>query len=109
MKPEKFSLNILRLSVMLIATTIWNYTAMKETNSLFTDITAEECATTSGGSTQVSFDLNTFLFILGASLVFGNPSNDPVLAREEYLFAWESAFVFGGNQSKPGKSRHKNG
>ncbi|MBR8838307.1 MAG: hypothetical protein DSM106950_30975 [Stigonema ocellatum SAG 48.90 = DSM 106950] len=73
---------------------------MEVTSPLFTDLTAEECTTVSGGSTQVSFDLNTFLFILGASVVFGNPSNDPVLAREEYLFAFESAFVFGNGKKK---------
>jgi hypothetical protein len=79
---------------------------MDENNSLFTDLTDEECATVSGGSTQVSFDLNTFLFILGASAVFGNASNDPVLAREEYLFAWESSFVFGNNTSD-NTSKHR--
>jgi hypothetical protein len=84
---------------MLVATAILDYTPMKEGSGLFTDLTAEECATVSAGSTQVSFDLNTFLFILGASIVFGRASSDPVLAREEFLFAWESAFVF-GNQGK---------
>lgn len=73
---------------------------MEEKNPLFTDITTEESATVSGGATQVSFDLNTYLFILGAGIVFGNPG----LTREEVQFAWENAFVFDKDKKRKKRS-----
>jgi hypothetical protein len=62
---------------------------MEEDNTLFQEITPKESAVVSGGYSQVSFDLNTYLFILGAGVVFGNPGLTP----DEIQFAWESAFV----------------
>ncbi|MBW4688714.1 MAG: hypothetical protein KME40_27420 [Komarekiella atlantica HA4396-MV6] len=55
-------------------------------NALFTEITAEESATVSGG-TEVNFGLNQYLFILGAGTVFGVPG----LTAQETNFAFESA------------------
>ena len=43
-----------------------------------------------GGSNQISFDIERYLFILGAGLLFGNPG----LTKDEIQFAWERAFVF---------------
>ncbi|WP_414569446.1 hypothetical protein [Nostoc sp. CCY 9925] len=63
---------------------------MEEDNTLFQEITPEESAAVSGGYLQVSFDLNSYLFILGAGVVFGNPGLTP----DEIQFAWESAFIF---------------
>ncbi|MGH1393170.1 MAG: hypothetical protein ACRAVC_03935 [Trichormus sp.] len=63
---------------------------MEENNTLFQAITPEESAVVSGGNLQVSFDLDTYLYILGAGVVFGNPGLTP----DEIQFAWESAFVF---------------
>lgn len=63
---------------------------MKENNTLFQAITPEESAVVSGGYLPVSFDLDTYLYILGAGVVFGNPGLTP----DEIQFAWESAFVF---------------
>ncbi|NDJ25330.1 hypothetical protein GS682_27560 [Nostoc sp. B(2019)] len=68
-----------------------------ETNALFTDVTVEESATVSGGTdykkdgTYVNFDLNGYLFILGAGVVFGNPGLTP----DETQFAFESAIHLG--------------
>ncbi|MBD2771504.1 hypothetical protein [Iningainema tapete] len=73
---------------------------MEEKSQLFTDITTEECANVSGGGTRVSFDLNTYLFILGAGVVFGNPG----LTYEETQFAWENAFVFDKNKKSKKRS-----
>ena len=39
--------------------------------SLFNEVTTEESATVSGGATTVNFDLNTYLFTLGAGAIFG--------------------------------------
>ena len=38
--------------------------------SLFSEVTTEECATVSGGLTVVNFDLNTYLFTVGAGAIF---------------------------------------
>jgi hypothetical protein len=64
-------------------------TVMEEKNPLFSEITPEEAAVVSGGN-KFRFDLNTYLFILGAGVQFGNPG----LTREEVQFAWEKSFVF---------------
>lgn len=61
-----------------------------ETNTLFTDITAEESATVSGG-TEVNFDLNKYLFVLGVGVVFGNPTLTP----DEIQFGFEEAISLG--------------
>jgi len=62
---------------------------MKEQSILFTELSSEESAAVSGGRV-VGFDLNTYLFILGAGVVFGNPGLTP----EEVNFAWMNSFVF---------------
>ncbi len=74
-----------------------------EEKPLFTDLTSEESAAVSGGI-RVRFDLDTYLFILGAGILFGNPglTSDeiqfawkyPGLTSDEIQFAWKSAFVF---------------
>ncbi|MBD2771498.1 hypothetical protein [Iningainema tapete] len=38
--------------------------------SLYTEVTAEESALVSGGQSTVNFDLNTYLFVIGAGAVF---------------------------------------
>ena len=38
--------------------------------SLFNEVTTEESATVSGGVTTVNFDLNTYLFTIGAGAIF---------------------------------------
>ena len=63
---------------------------MNQKSPLFTEITPEESSTVSGGLTQVTFDLNRYLFILGAGVLFGNSGLTP----DEIQFAWEKAFVF---------------
>ncbi|MBW4688712.1 MAG: hypothetical protein KME40_27410 [Komarekiella atlantica HA4396-MV6] len=68
---------------------------MEDISPLFTELNLEESAAVSGGNLQVSFDLNTYLFILGAGVVFGNPGLTP----DEIQFAWESSFVFGPQPS----------
>lgn len=67
---------------------------MQEENPLFTEISAEESAAISGGI-GVRFDLDTYLYILGAGVVFGNPG----LTSDEIHFAWMSAFIFNDNQA----------
>lgn len=62
---------------------------MKEQSPLFTELSSQESAVVGGGR-RVSFDLDTYLFILGAGVVFGNPGLTP----DEVHFAWMSAFVF---------------
>lgn len=62
---------------------------METNNELFTEISSEAAAAVNGGL-RVSFDWNTYFFILGAGVLLGNPGLTP----EEIQFAWESAFVF---------------
>jgi hypothetical protein len=69
-----------------------------EEKHLFTELISEESATVSGGI-RVRFDLDTYLFILGAGILFGNPG----LTSEEIQFAWQSAFVF--EDSSPSQKR----
>lgn len=73
---------------------------MEEIGPLFTELNLEESAAVSGGYLQVSFDLNTYLFILGAGVVFGNPGLTP----DEIQFAWESSFIF---DSQPRSRRRR--
>ncbi|KAF3885927.1 MULTISPECIES: hypothetical protein [Nostocales] len=70
-----------------------------EKNPLFTELNSEESAAVSGGASRVGFDINTYLFILGAGVLFGNPG----LTSEEIQFAWEQSFV----SNKPSKSRRR--
>lgn len=63
---------------------------MMEPNILFTEVTDKQAATVCGGAVIVSFNLNTYLYIIGAAYAFGNPGVTP----EEIQFAWESAFTF---------------
>lgn len=67
---------------------------MNEQSPLFTKLSSEESAAVSGGR-RVSFDLNTYLFILGAGVVFGNPG----LTSDEIHFAWMQSFIFDHEQS----------
>ncbi|WP_341528628.1 hypothetical protein WKK05_04655 [Nostoc sp. UHCC 0302] len=62
-------------------------------NTLFTDITVEESATVSGGTYGdiVNFNLNKYLFVLGAGVVFGNPG----LTADEVQFGFENAISLG--------------
>ncbi|MBD2346491.1 hypothetical protein [Anabaena subtropica] len=62
---------------------------MKEQNPLFTELSSQESAVVSGGR-RVSFDLDTYLYILGAAVLFGNPG----LTSEEIHFAWTQSFIF---------------
>jgi hypothetical protein len=58
--------------------------------ALFEEITPEQSAIVSGGGmdpTVVNFDLNSYLFILGAGVVFGNPG----LTWQETNFAFEQS------------------
>lgn len=68
---------------------------MNDNTPLFTEINPEESAAVSGGRRVIGFDLNTYLFILGAGVVFGNPGLTP----QEIQFAWESAFIFDDSPS----------
>ncbi|MDJ0695477.1 hypothetical protein [Mastigocoleus sp. MO_188.B34] len=68
---------------------------MKQQNSLFTEINVDELITASGGTNQISFDIERYLFILGTGFLFGNPG----LTKDEIQFAWERAFIF-DNQHK---------
>lgn len=63
---------------------------MPKQDSLFTNLSIEEAAAVNGGNPPVTFDMDIYLYILGAGVVFGNPGLTPA----EIQFAWESAFVF---------------
>ena len=84
---------------MLIAIEIWSHTAMEYISPLFTDLTAEESASVNGG-TQVNFDLNTYLFIIGAGVVF-----DGGLTPQLIDFAFQSAISTNSNSSSSGKKQ----
>ncbi len=75
---------------------------MEDSNPLFQEITPEESASVSGGNLQVGFDMNTYLFMLGAGVVFGNPG----LTQDEIQFAWKSAFII-SNTSRLCRSRRR--
>ncbi|MUG97506.1 hypothetical protein F7734_36365 [Scytonema sp. UIC 10036] len=72
---------------------------MKEHHPLFTEISSQEASTVSGGRSRVGFDLDTYMFILGAGVLFGNPGLTP----EEIQFAWEQAFIFDTRSHKKKK------
>lgn len=77
------------------------------TKSLFVDLDAKESAAVSGGGiwygyspykpvengTVVNFNLNKYLFVLGAGVTFGVPG----LTAEEMNFAFESAVELGSD------------
>ena len=58
-----------------------------ETISLFSEVTTEESATVSGGA-NVNFDLNSYLFVIGAGAVFngGVTTNVVNTAFQKALF-----------------------
>jgi hypothetical protein len=57
-------------------------------NNLFTEVTVEESATVSGGQVDNLFNLDQYLYVLGAGVTFGNSG----LTTAEVQFAFESAF-----------------
>ncbi len=66
-------------------------------NNLFTEVNFEESATVSGGQTTpgtpgtgtFNFNLNKYLFIVGAGVVYGNAG----LTANELDFAFEQAIL----------------
>jgi hypothetical protein len=58
-------------------------------NNLFTQVTVEESATVRGGEVTNLFNLDQYLYVLGAGVTFGNPG----LTTAEVEFAFESAFT----------------
>ncbi|WP_414569444.1 hypothetical protein [Nostoc sp. CCY 9925] len=63
-----------------------------ENNALFTEVSAEQSQVVSGGkkrghSDSLTFDLDAYLFVLGAGVVFGNPT----LTSDEIQVGWEYA------------------
>ncbi|UKO97314.1 hypothetical protein [Nostoc sp. UHCC 0870] len=62
-------------------------------NNLFTEVTVEESATVSGGQVDNLFNLDQYLYTLGAGVTFGNPG----LTTAEVQFAFESAFINDNN------------
>lgn len=73
-----------------------------EKSPLFTELTPEESSTVSGGRSRVKFDLDTYFYLIGAGITFGNPG----LTQEEIQFAWENSFVF-NDSSNRGRRRSK--
>ncbi|MBD2503110.1 hypothetical protein [Anabaena azotica] len=59
-------------------------------NNLFTEVAVEESATVSGGQVTNLFNLDQYLYIIGAGTTFGNSG----LTTDEVQFAFESAFGF---------------
>jgi hypothetical protein len=59
-------------------------------NNLFTEMNSEESVNVSGGlvSPGLTFNLDNYLFFLGAAQVFGAPG----VTTGEVQFAWEKAF-----------------
>ncbi|MDJ0735868.1 MAG: hypothetical protein QNJ47_17695 [Nostocaceae cyanobacterium] len=72
---------------------------MEGKKPLFTDLTPEESASVSGGN--ISFNLNMYMFMLGAGVLFGNPGLTP----DEIQFAWEQSFVFNRRRSRRRRRR----
>ncbi len=59
-----------------------------ESISLFNEVTIEESATVSGGAAIVNFDLNSYLFVIGAGAIFngGITTNVVNIAFNRALF-----------------------
>jgi hypothetical protein len=55
--------------------------------NLFSEISAEQSAVVSGGVNDFRFNLDAYLFILGAGVVFGVPT----LTEQETNFAFQKA------------------
>jgi hypothetical protein len=51
---------------------------------------ASQSADGSGGGRRFSFDLNFYIFGMGAAYLFGNPG----VTKEEVQFVWERSFRF---------------
>jgi hypothetical protein len=64
-------------------------------NEMFTEVTAEESATVSGGVFTGGFSLDLYLFGLGAALQFGNPG----VTADEVQKVWENS-VFGADPTR---------
>jgi hypothetical protein len=62
-------------------------------NNLFTEVAVEESATVSGGRVDNLFNLDQYLYVIGAGTTFGNPG----LTADEVQFAFESAFGISRN------------
>lgn len=64
-----------------------------ENNALFTEVSAEQSEVVSGGGRRkykkndFHFDLDSYLFVIGAGQIFGNPGLTP----DEVQVAWELA------------------
>jgi hypothetical protein len=58
-----------------------------ETKELFVELASEESVNVSGGAVTFSFNLDDYLYILGAAQVFGNPG----VTTSEVQSAWEAA------------------
>ena len=57
-------------------------------NKLFSEVSFAESATVSGGQVTNLFNLDQYLYVLGAGITFGNSG----LTTDEIQFAFESAF-----------------
>jgi hypothetical protein len=58
-----------------------------ENQELFVELASEESVAVSGGMTSLTFNLDDYLFVLGAAQVFGNPG----VTTSEVQAAWEQA------------------
>ncbi|BCL37162.1 hypothetical protein [Nostoc sp. MS1] len=56
-------------------------------NNLFTVVNSEESAIVSGGATALTFNLDDYIFLVGAGQLYGNPG----LTANELDAAWEQA------------------
>ncbi|MEA5568057.1 hypothetical protein [Anabaena sp. UHCC 0399] len=64
-------------------------------NNLFTEVSFEESATVSGGQVTNLFNLDQYLYILGAGITFGNAG----LTTDEIQFAFERSFDFNNDNN----------
>ncbi len=64
-------------------------------NNLFIEVAIEESATVSGGQVNRLFNLDQYLYTIGAGTTFGNAGLTPA----EVQFAFESAFGTGTTTS----------
>ena len=68
----------------------------EEKSLFFTELTPEQSSTVRGGGFRVKFDLDTYFYLLGAGIAFGNPG----LTKEEVQFAWENSFIFNDSSNR---------